>query len=76
MNATIWLLTDPKRPGRYLLARQAGHRNIVEGEAEIIRWSDARAEMSDETFFRNCRMSFTHWCTSNPELVDADLLDD
>lgn len=68
MKLTVWVLVDPTRPGRYLLAI-AKDENRPLSEASPVRWRDGRSLMDPEAYSDCCRSSFADWCARHPELT-------
>lgn len=74
MKETVWLLRDPDRSGRYLLAHRLPATTAVgvplgNVEVQVIPWRAARPLMEPESFYEVCRMSFADWCDSHPDLA-------
>lgn len=68
--ATVYLLRDPNRPGRYQLATPAiaGSPESADGapvELDVIPWNEARRRMVPDAFSEMARLSFADWCARN-----------
>lgn len=80
MKETVYLVRDPDRPGRYWLAvnmrMMPNEKGELTPETMVIPWRDAKRRLDLDAYYDLCRMSFSDWCARNPELANADQLDD
>jgi len=60
----LYLACTPRDSDNYQIFIGTNHRDAVP-----VPWNEARRALDPTDFNRMCRLSFTDWCTRNPELA-------